>query len=80
VVCQCCLFPGEGEEQLYLVQRQRSRIEMADEFFLVVTETYVISFGFIMYSVVKNCNVNCMPFLLVSVCVAGYSVAVVCIL
>jgi len=43
MICQPCLFPGEGEEQLYLVQRQRSGIQMTDEFFLVVTEKYVIS-------------------------------------
>ena len=44
IICQPFLFPGEGEEQLYLVQRQQSGIQMTDEFFLVVTEKYVISF------------------------------------
>jgi len=38
------LFPDEGEEQLYLVQRQWSGTKRADEFFLVVTERCVISF------------------------------------
>jgi hypothetical protein len=38
------LFSDEGEEQLYLVQRQQLGAQRADEFFLVVTEKYVITF------------------------------------
>jgi hypothetical protein len=39
-----CLFPDEGEEQLYLVQRQRLGTQKSDELFLVVTERCVINF------------------------------------
>jgi hypothetical protein len=39
-----CLFADEGEEQLYLVQRQRPGTQKSDELFLVVTERCVISF------------------------------------
>jgi hypothetical protein len=39
-----CLFADEDEEQLYLVQRQRSGTQNVDELFLVVTERCVINF------------------------------------
>ena len=67
MICQPCLFPGEGEEQLYLVQRQRSGIQMTDEFFLVVTEKYVISLVIYYVFSCKNWNANCLCFMLVSV-------------
>jgi hypothetical protein len=68
VTCQPFLFPGEGEEQLYLVQRQRSGNQITDEFFLVVTEKYAISFVIYYVFSCNYWNVNYVPHAGVCVC------------